>query len=143
MPEPAVLVDGLVPLLAADAGVAALVAARVYGGELPAAEANARPLKALVVAPSGGVSLMGDSYAQHDTARVDLFGYGPTQREANQVLAAAALAMRRIKRAVSANVLIHWATPAGGATGGRDPALAWPRAFQSFQVLHALEEVMP
>jgi hypothetical protein len=51
--------------------------------------------------------------------------------------------MRRIKRTVSANVLIHWAQPAGGGTGGRDPALAWPRAFQSFQVFHALEEVTP
>lgn len=141
MAEPAVLVDGLVPLLAADAGVAALVAARVFGGELPEAETNHMPRKALVVAPSGGFSLTGGSYVEHDTARVDLFAYGATQREANQVLAAAALAMRRIRRTVSANVLIHWAQPAGGGTSGRDPALIWPRAFQSFQVFHALEEV--
>jgi len=141
MADAAVLVDGLVALLLADAGVSALVAARVFGGELPPGETAHMPRQALVVAPSGGISLTGGSYAEHDTGRVDLFGYGATQREANQVLAAAALAMRRIQRTVSANVLIHWARPAGGGTGGRDQALVWPRAFQSFQVFHALEEV--
>ncbi len=141
MADAADLIAGLVALLAADAGVSAQVASRVFGGEVPAEEAKFMPRKALVVAPSGGVSLTGGSYVEHDTGRVDLFGYGATQREASQVLAAAALAMRRIKRTVSANVLIHWAQPAGGGTGGRDPVLAWSRAFQSFQVFHALEEV--
>lgn len=136
-------IAALLALLADDAAVAGLVDTRVFGGEVPGDEAKHMPRKALVVAPSGGSSLTGGSYAEHDTSRVDLFGYGATQQEANQVLAAAALVMRRIRRTVSANVLIHWAQPAGGSTGGRDAALAWPRAFQSFQVFHALEEVLP
>jgi hypothetical protein len=135
------LIAGLVAILLADSGVAAMAATRVFGGELPAAEAKHMPRTALVVAASGGVSLTGGSYAEHDTGRVDLFAYGSTQHEANLLLAAAAIALRRIKRKVSAGVLIHWAQPAGGGTGGRDPALTWPRAFQSFQVFHALEEV--
>jgi hypothetical protein len=140
---PADPIAGLAGILLADAGVAALAGVRVFGGELPKAEAQFMPRAALVVAPSGGISLTGGSYAEHDTGRVDLFAYGATQHEATLLLASAAIAMRRIKRAVSAGVLIHWAQPAGGGTDGRDPALAWPRAFQSFQVFYALEEVTP
>lgn len=141
MPDAADLIAGLVALLLADAGVAALAPARVFGGELPASEAEFMPRAALVVAASGGVSLTAGSYAEHDTARVDLFAYGVTQHEASLVLAAGALAMRRIRRTVSQNALIHWAQPAGGGTGARDQSLAWPRAFQSFQVFYALEAV--
>lgn len=141
MPSAADPIAGLVALLLADTGVTAIAAARVFGGELPEAEAKNMPRSALVVAASGGVSLTGGSYAETDTARVDLFAYGATQHQANQLLATAALVMRRIKREVSANVLLHWAQPAGGGTSGRDAALTWPRAFQSFQILHALEEV--
>ena len=141
MADPADLIGGLVALLAADASIAALVAARVFGGELPAEEAEHMPRKALIVPPAGGISLTGGSYVEHDTSRVDLFGYGATQREANRVVDTAAIVMRRIQRSISAGVLIHWAQPAGGAMAGRDPTLGWPPAFQSFQVFHALEEV--
>lgn len=141
MSDPADLIAGLAELLKADAGVAAIAADRVYGGELPASEAKNMPRAAVVISGSGGISLTAGSYVEHDTARVDAFAYGVTQHEATLVLAAVALAMRRIRRKVSEGVLIHWAQPAGGSTGGRDPALAWPRAFQSFQVFHALEAV--
>ena len=92
MPEAADPIAGLVALLAADAGVAALAGARVFGGEIPPEETGSMPRTALVVAPSGGISLTGGSYVEHDTSRVDLFGYGATQREASKVLAAGALA---------------------------------------------------
>lgn len=141
MADPADLIAGLVALLLADTAVAAIADARVFGGELPPAESRNMPRGALVVTASGGFSLTGGSYAEHDTGRVDLFAYGATPNEASQLLAAGALAMRRIQRTVSEGVVIHWAQPAGGVTGGRDQALAWPRAFQSFQVFHALEEV--
>lgn len=141
MPDPADPIAALAALLAADTAVAALAGARVFGGELPPAEARTMPRAALVVAPSGGISLTAGSYVEHDSVRADLFAYGATQKEASRLLAAAALALRRIRRAVSGGVLIHWAAPAGGGTAGRDPALAWPRAFQSFQVFHALESV--
>jgi hypothetical protein len=52
--EPADPIAGLVALLLADAGVAALAGVRVFGGELPKAEAQFMPRAALVVAPSGG-----------------------------------------------------------------------------------------
>lgn len=141
MPEAADPIAALVELLKADVAVAAVTGGRVTGGEVPAKEAKNMPRAALVVAASGGVSLTAGSFVEHDTSRVDLFGYGATPEEANRVLATAALALRRVKRALAAGVLVHWVSPAGGATGGRDATLAWPRAFQSFQVFHALQEV--
>jgi hypothetical protein len=141
VPEIADIVAALVALLIADASVAAIAGGRVFGDELPETENAAMPRAALVVVASGGPSLTGGSNAEHDTARVDLFGYGATQEEANRLIATAALSLRRIQRVVSAGTLIHWARPAGGATGARDAQLAWPRAFQSFQVFHALQEV--
>ena len=99
------------------------------------------PRGAIVIATSGGSSLTGGSALEHDTQRIDLFAYGATPLEAEQLRGVAALAFRRARRAVWAGVLIHWVNPAGGATGARDRDAAWPRAFQSFQVLHALESL--
>ncbi|MDZ4306983.1 hypothetical protein, partial [Allopontixanthobacter sp.] len=67
--------------------------------------------------------------------------FGETPHEAARVMAAAALAMRRLRRSVHAGVLLHWAESAGGASAGREPQTEWPRQFQSFQVFHALETV--
>lgn len=134
-------IAALVELLKADAGISAAVGARVFGGELPAEEAASMPRQALVLEPSGGPSLTGRSFVQHDTSRFDLLAYGATSREAGQLADQAALVLRNMRRGVWANVLIHWVQPAGGSSSGRDAALAWPRAFRSFQVLHSLQEI--
>lgn len=141
MPDVADPIAALVAILLADAGVAALAGARVFGGELPETETKFMPRAALVVSPSGGVSLTAGSYAEHDTGRTDLFAYGATQQEANALLATAALALRRVMRQVAAGALIHWVQPAGGGASGRDAQLIWPRAFQSFQFFYALGAV--
>jgi len=139
------VIAALIALLKADAAVAALVgsgaAARVFGGELPPAETRFMPRAAIVLAASGGASLTGGSYAEHDTQRVDLFAYGATPAEADGLLRAAALALRRARRGVWGGTIIHWANAAGGFSSGRDRDAAWPRGFQSFQVFHGLEAV--
>lgn len=135
------VVAALAALLAADAPTAAIAGTRVFGGELPAAEAAAMPREAIVLVPSGGISLTGASFVEHDTQRIDLFAYGATPHAAEQLRDTAALALRRARRKVWAGVLIHWVQPAGGVTNARDPDAAWPRAFQSFQVLHGLVPV--
>ncbi len=141
MAEPADWIAALVALLKADGDIAAAVGTRVFGGELPAEEAAAMPRKALVLEPSGGSSLTGRSFIEHDTSRFDLFAYGATPREAGALADLAGLALRNARRGVRAGVLIHWVQPAGGSSSGRDPSLAWPRAFRSFQVLHSLQEI--
>lgn len=134
-------IGALVELLLADSTVQASVDDRAFGGELPAGEAKHMPRRALVLRPSGGASLTGRSNVEHDTQRVDLFAYGATPREAAQVMAAAALCLRRVNRQVAADTLVHWVQSAGGFSSGREPDTDWPRVFQSFQVFHALESV--
>lgn len=142
MPDaPADLIAALVALLKEQAGVSALVGTRVFGEEIPAEEAPEMPRAALVVTKSGGPSLTGRSTADHDVQRIDLFAYGATPFEAGRVMGHASLALRRVRRSVWADVLIHSIDSAGGATNARDPDAAWPRAFQSFQVFHALVAV--
>lgn len=133
---------GLVAYLKADVDVALLVATRVFGGELPAGQTAAMPRKAIVLRASGGVSLTGDSHVEHDSQRVDLFAFGETPHEAARVATTAALALRRLRRGVYGGVLIHWVNPASGRSSGREPQTEWPREFQSFQALHALEAIL-
>lgn len=131
----------LVAYLKADADLVALVAAYVFAGELPANITKLMPRKALVLRASGGVSLTGDSFVEHDTGRFDLFAFGETPKEASLVMRTAELAMKRLRRSVHANTLLHWAKPAGGGISGREPQTEWPRQFQSFQLFYALEAV--
>lgn len=138
MPEPADLEAGLVTYLKADADLAALLGVRVFGGELPAAETEHMPRKAIVLRASGGVSLTSESHVEHDTQRIDVLAFGETPREAARVLRMAALAMRRLRRSVHGGTLLHWANPASGPSSGREPQTEWPRHFQSFQVMHGL-----
>lgn len=128
-------------ILAADAGIAALAGDRVFGGELPAGEADSMPRRALVVKPSGGISITGGSGVEHDTQRVDLFAYGATPKQAADLVSLAALVLRRVDRVVAAGTLVHWYQPAGGYSSSREPDTDWPRAFMSFQIFHALESV--
>lgn len=138
---PADLTAALVQLMKQNATITALLDDWVFGGELPPGATAQMPKRALVIALSGGVSLTSGSNAEHDTQRVDVFGYGETPHEAARVIATAGLVMRRIERVVSEGVLIHWARQAGGFSAGRDGQTQWPRAFQSFQVFHSLTEV--
>lgn len=134
-------IAALAAYLKADAALTALLGARVFGGELPVGETASMPRKALVLRPSGGVSLTSGSQVEHDTVRIDLFAFGETPKEAGRVMATATLAMRRLRRSVHAGVLLHWVNSAGGASSGREPQTEWPRQFQSFQLFHSLETV--
>jgi hypothetical protein len=58
-------IGALVAHLTADPQVSALVADRVFGGELPAEETQAMPRKAIVVRSSGGAQQLGQGYQQH------------------------------------------------------------------------------
>lgn len=141
MSEMADLEGGLVAFLRADAFVAAIAQGRGFGGELPETETASMPRHAFVVKASGGVSLTGESFLDHDTQRVDVFAFGPTPREAARLMRAIFYALRSLRRSVHAGCLLHWANPASGSIAGREPVTEWPRQFQSFQVMHGLLEV--
>ena len=136
------IVGALVVLLKADAGIAALVGARVFGLELPRAEVNAMPRTSVIVRPSGGVSAVG-GYVEAAAERVDAISWGATPYEASGVSLAVLVAMKRARRRVitvaGTGVLIHSAEEAGGRLSIRDAETNWPAMTQAFQVLYALK----
>lgn len=135
------IITAIVSALKADGNVVGLAADRVFGGELPKDETKLMPRNCIVVKPSGGVSIAAGSFSEHDTQRFDLFSYGATPFEAEALRRMSRRALANIRRRVIERCLIHWIEPAGGFTAGRDPDAAWPTAFQSYQVFHALQEV--
>lgn len=132
---------GLVAFLRQSQPLSQMIEGRVYAGELPADETRNMPRKALVLRASGGAQLLGDTYADTDTQRFDLFAFGETPFEAARVMRAAAIALRMMRRGVHGGCLFHWAASAGGSFAGREPVTEWPRHFQSFQIMHGLFEV--
>ncbi len=135
------IIGALVALLKADAAVAVLAGDDVYGTEMPQEAVKRMPGKMLVVTPSGGVSLMSGSDVAADTQRFDVFAYGATPREANTLRTLARAVLLRTKRKIVAGVLIHWINSGGGFFAARERDGQWPQSFQSFQVLHATQEV--
>jgi len=132
---------GVMAYLATGADVVALAGTRFFGGELPDDETDFMPRKAVLVQSSGGISLASGSTVETDTRRVDITTYGETPREAGQLMSEVALHLKRLRRSIHGGVLLHWANSAGGSATGREPQTEWPRAIQSFQILHALEAV--
>lgn len=134
-------IGALVELLADFSGTAALADIHIYGGELPADLAGLMPRGALLIKPSGGVSMMTGSFVEHDTQRVDITAYGRTLAEAAELMRAVTYALRNVRREIWAGTLIHWVESAGGFLSGREAQTEWPRVWRSFQIFHALESV--
>ena len=141
MSEPADLEGGIRAYLLHDPATFAVTGGRIFGGELPSKESAQMPRTAIVIKASGGVPLLGGTYVEHDTQRVDLFAFGKTPNAAGGVMRTAALALRGLRPSVHAGCLIHWANPASGSIAGREPETEWPRQFQSFQVMHGLLKI--
>lgn len=128
--------EAIITILKADVGVSALVGTRVFGDELPRVETDSMPRKAVVVASAGGTP---PSYTTStlllEGQRFDVFCYGETLYQAEQVRQAVYGSLRAVERTVAASVLVHWARPAGGAMAGRDPGTEWPVKWNSWQIL--------
>lgn len=134
------IITAIVDVLKAEAAVAELCSSRVYGDELPQAEALAMPRSAVVVRASGGAPFQPTSSLNADAQRIDLVAYGATPYEADELRRAGYRCLVRITRRVTGGVLIHSVGSAGGSLSGRDPDGQWPYAFQSFQILFSAEE---
>ncbi len=131
------ITTALVTFLKADGPLAALVGTRVFGVELPPAEASLMPRRAVVLQPSGGSTLTEGGYVEHTAQRFDVFSYGETPFEVEKVRRAVFDALKALRRSVTSSVLIHWCDPAGGFANLRDPDTKWPINFQSFQAFFA------
>lgn len=135
-------IGALVALLSADASVAALAGARVFGNELPAAEAASMPRHAVVIRPAGGVSPVG-GFVEITAERFDAISWGETPYQANRLASAVFAALKRARRQVvsvdGSGVLVHWIENAGGRLSLRDAETDWPAVTQPYQVMYSLK----
>lgn len=135
------IITAIVDLLKADAGVAGLVGARVFGGELPPDEAESMPRHAIVVQPSGGVPFHPAGTVKAEAQRFDIIAYGPTPRDAAALLDQVRMVLVMVVRPIVSGVLIHWVHSAGGYLAARDRDGQWPFAFRSYQTLFSTETI--
>lgn len=118
-------------LLLADTDVAALVAARVFVGELPKAEIEKMPRATIQLEPAGG---MGNANQLYGDPRIDVYCWGASPRESWQVYRAVHAALKGLERKVFAETLLHWARESAMGALGRDPEKDWPVTLNSWQV---------
>lgn len=131
-------IDAAIAIAKADAAVAALVGARVYGMELPIADVGSMPRACIVIRASGGAPpSYTEGTAQLQAMRFDANCYGATMYDADHVRRALRGAYRTVSRQVIQSVLVHWINPAGGLLSFRDPDTDWPRAVETWQILTA------
>jgi len=133
-------IAGVVAFLEADSAVTALVSTRVFGGELPAAEAESMPRAAIVVTPAGG-GLIGRAYQSYGDTRVALTCYGANRRDSYQVYLAAAAALKQLRHAEHGDCLLMWARASAGGSTTTDPDTDWPVTLASWQVLASEQAV--
>ena len=141
------ITDGLkaiIDILKANAAITSLVSTRVFGVELPQAEAASMPRKAIVIQPSGGGAFPVGSrdFVEHSTMRFDVFCYGETAFEAEKVRREVYDVLKQLKRTIINSVLVHWINPAGGLFALRDSDTDWPAMFQSHEMFYA-ERAVP
>ena len=126
----------LIAHLKTDSALSALVGTRIYGDELPRADTDNMPRKAVVLTPSGGgMPPYAQATMQLEVQRYDVFCYGETLFQANAVRRAIHGALRAMQTVTISSVLLHWARPDGGTITGRDPVTDWPVVWNSWQVM--------
>lgn len=125
-------IAAVVAVLNADADVAALVAGRVFGGELPREQVESMPRAAVVVSPAGGPG--GRGYQDFAKVRVDVDCYGATPRDAWLLHLAVRTALKHLRRTVAKGVLLHSADVSADGASGRDPETDWAVTVSSYLV---------
>lgn len=133
---------GIVEILEADGPVAALVGARVFGGELPRVEVDSMPRKCVVVKYSGNPGGPGSAdYTRLFEFRVDVLCYGEIPYEADRVRRAVYVVFKELSRVQQSSTLYSRALHSGGPIQARDQDTDWPFIFDSFDVLASEEAV--
>lgn len=134
MSDPADLIGALITYLKANAALATLVGAKVFGGEVPAKEVVNMPQKCVILNAAGG-GMIGRGYQDYGDRRIDTHCYGATIHDSETVHLAVRAALKTLTRVKANGVLIHWARLSSDGAGGHDPITDWPLTLASYQVL--------
>jgi hypothetical protein len=128
------VLTAVVDALKADASVTALVSTRVFAGELPPAEAEHMPRKAVVVQRvSGSTGIPG--YMEVERGAIDCVCWGETIFEAEKLRQATRAVLKQLNRRTALGTLIHSLNPFGGANTSRDGDTQWPFSSETWEFL--------
>jgi len=125
-----------IALLKLDADLRVLVGDRIYGEELPCGESKYQPRGAVVLrhAPNG---LLVGGYLEFDWTGFDVFCNGATPKDAVDIYLEVKRILKRARRQVVQETLIHSFDMVAGGRGLREPATHWPYTLSSWTVLAA------
>ncbi len=136
------LLAALISYLAAQADVSGLVAARIYGQELPAAQATYMPRKALVLRYAGREPYFGqNSWVRHSAIRLDVWHYGETFYQADRLRRTVHEILKGLIPIVQGNCKIHALTDLAGPIAVLDPETGWPFIVDTYRVFFAEQVV--
>lgn len=126
------ILEAMIEILKANAGVSDLVGDRVYGEELSRDEIKNMPRKNVALVSAGGPEKIQTSSTVN--RRFDVWCYGETIYDAATLDRAVYDAIKAIENITVVDVLIHSAGISGGPRKYRDPESEWPAMIRSISV---------
>lgn len=133
-------VEATIEVLREQSRVADIVGTRIFGSKIPADTSAVMPVGCIVVKRNGVASGIGASdRIEWTRARIDVFAYGRTDYEAEQVGLSAHHALKRFNggSVVGDGVLVRTITHTAGPIQIEDPDTGWPALIYTYEVLHA------
>lgn len=130
-----IIQDGLgalVTYLKAQSAIISLIGTRVYGLEMPKADAASNPRKTIVITNAGGIGK--DSDMDVFKWRLDFKCYGETPFEAEKVWRTLRPELRDLDRNVTSSTTLYNATHSAGPFYFRDQPTEWPHIIDTWLV---------
>lgn len=125
-------VGSLAAYLKAQSAISALLGDRVYGLEVPKADAESMPRKCIVINNAGGIGEASDlDVYQH---RFDFKCYGETTFEAYKVWRTLRAELRDLTKNVTSATTLYNAIPSAGPFSFRDQPTHWPVTLDTWLV---------
>lgn len=125
-------VGSLAAYLQAQSAISTLLGTRVYGLEVPKADAVDMPRKCIVINNAGGIGEASDlDVFQH---RFDFLCYGETTFEAYKTWRTLRTELRDLNRSVTSSTMIYNATHSAGPFSFRDQPTHWPVTLDTWLV---------
>ena len=117
-------IEATIDFLQADATIAALISTRVYGLELPEADAASMPRQAIVINGAGGIGQA--SFVATFKIRLDFFCYGETPFKAWETYLTLHTVLKQMDRNVTSSTLLMSFIHSAGPFPARDQKTDWP-----------------
>jgi|GEM_PF-6770845 len=134
------VITAMIGILEGTTEITDLTGSRIYGLEIPEAQHNGMPRKAIIIQPAGSPG-RGNGYMRIGHTRVDIQTYGETYIEGMKVFRAVYERLKHLRRETINGTLIHDILPVGGPLQIQDPVTRWPFINSSYLVTMAEELV--